>query len=94
MHSTSPWLALSVVVMAGCTGKVVGPAERSPTDVNVSVSVGTSRLRRLTRSEYQNMVQDLLGGERPDAALLPEDARYTFFKTTSGQPLSASEAVK
>jgi hypothetical protein len=50
---------------------------------------GRVRSRRLTRTEYENSLHDLLGIDRPLAVLLPEDPESHGFETVaSGQQLS------
>lgn len=50
---------------------------------------GRVRSRRLTRTEYENSLHDLLGIDRPLAMLLPEDPESHGFETVaSGQQLS------
>ncbi len=50
---------------------------------------GRTRSRRLTRTEYENTMHDLLGIDMPLKALLPEDrASYGFETVAAGQQLS------
>ena len=83
---------LSLTLMVGCVGTATqdddGPTQPALPDA------APSPLRRLRRAEYQNTVADVLGLPAPSDVSLPEDARYHYFRTTSGQSLSASEAAK
>jgi hypothetical protein len=50
---------------------------------------GRVRSRRLTRTEYENTMHDLLGIDMPLKVLLPEDrASYGFETVADGQQLS------
>ena len=60
------------------------PATEPPDD-----GIGRMGMRRLTRTEYDNTIEDLLGDDtRPGAALLPEDKKTPFDNDVSTQTAS------
>lgn len=76
---------------AGSLGGPAPPADGAARFLPSAASPATS-WRRLTQSEYRNVVRDVLGVEPPDAQLLPLDTRVAGFTSTAGQPLTVAAA--
>ncbi len=69
---------------------VAGPSDPvRPAHCSATPSPGPSPLRRLTRTEYNNTVRDLLGDTtRPADAFPPEETTYGFDNNASGRGVS------
>jgi len=64
---------------SGGTGPGVGGSGPSPGVAEDPYAIGPSGLRRLTRTEYDSALRDLLGdASRPGFAKLPEDVNDPF----------------
>jgi Protein of unknown function (DUF1592)/Protein of unknown function (DUF1588)/Protein of unknown function (DUF1587)/Protein of unknown function (DUF1595)/Protein of unknown function (DUF1585) len=78
----------SGVGAAGGIGAGLGPGGSGPgtsttQDVCATLSPGASPLRRLTQSEYNNSVRDLLGDSSNPASAFPPDQRQGDFSNTA-----------
>ncbi len=67
------WLVLCALALAACGAKSNGTASAG------ACSDGTVTLRRLTQTEYNNTVRDLLGDTSQPAAAFPADSRNLGF---------------
>ena len=86
--SPSTWVGgsyLCALLMIGCNGSIGGsPGSDGPGGPGAQeqlicqdpseISIGSSRVRRLTNVEYDNTVRDLLGGLLPELPVQPSDA--------------------
>jgi hypothetical protein len=99
-------LVLSVSFSVACTGRIGDPANTKVDDGVVPTAPGatpptasplgplvpwTASLRRLTRTEYDNVLRDLLGDQtRSGFQSLPEDAYTPYDNDASTQEVSAA----
>lgn len=84
--------------LAGCSGQISEPTGDRPIDGDPAVCVDADRLqlgdapvRRLTATEYQNTIRDLLGAEVPDLPSLPSDAVTAGSFENEAAALAASD---
>ena len=75
------WAAATAVLFAACVGEIGGlPGDVEPDGPTQEVlnEIGVSGLRRLTATEYDATVKDLLGVTVDSEAALPEDLRTPY----------------
>ena len=93
------WSTLVLLsALAACSGQISEPSGERPTDGDPSVCVDPDRLqlgdapvRRLTATEYQNTIRDLLGADVPDLPSLPSDAVTAGSFENEAAALAASD---
>lgn len=84
---------LLLVSLVGCDGEIVGPNTGSSTDPLCPLpNPGPAPLRRLTRTEYDNTVRDLLGDATKPALAFPKDETALGFDNNA-QALSVSSLL-
>jgi len=88
------WLVLgcgAAITLAACIGEIGGSGPTSGPSAEVLNEIGVSGARRLTASEYDAVVYDLLGVTVTSEQALPEDLRSPFDNDFTKQ--EASEAL-
>lgn len=90
--------ALGTVLLAACTGTIgkaggpTGPLGPTEGPSCTSLNVGPAPLHRLTRTQYNNTVRDLLGDDsRPATTFVPDEDALGFAVGMSVSPLLAEQ---
>jgi len=91
-------VASAIALLAGCEG-LIGDAEGGPARAAEAflcqnpnaITVGSSPVRRLTNTEYENTIRDLLGGNVPQVPEQPSDAVLEGSFENDAQSLGPSD---
>lgn len=84
--------AIALAALAGCVGTIGGDPDDENGQVESSMCVVDTPLRRLTRFEYDNTVRDLLGDDTHPASAFPPEAEVQGFDNQAAA-LTASDLL-
>jgi hypothetical protein len=93
LRATGLFVGIGLAALAGCVGSIGGePGNDENGEVESSMCVVDTPLRRLTRFEYNNTVRDLLGDTTNPANAFPPEADVGGFDNQAAA-LTASELL-
>ncbi len=84
--------AITLAALAGCVGSIGGDPGDENGQVESSMCVVDTPLRRLTRFEYDNTVRDLLGDDTSPSSAFPPEAEVQGFDNQAAA-LTASDLL-